>query len=44
MLKNQFSEIGLQKLAIDRIALFRQDSANSRFRIIRDYVLEDMRD
>jgi putative phosphonate metabolism protein len=44
MLKNRFSEIGLQKLAIDRIALFRQDSADSRFRIIRDYVLEDMRD
>jgi putative phosphonate metabolism protein len=44
ILKNQFSEIGLQKLAIDRIALFRQDSADSRFRIIRDYILEDMRD
>jgi putative phosphonate metabolism protein len=44
MLKSQFSELGLRKLAIDRFALFRQDSADSRFRIIRDYVLEPMRD
>jgi putative phosphonate metabolism protein len=44
MLKSQFSELGLRKLAIDRVALFRQDDAHSRFRIIRDYVLEDMRD
>ncbi|MEI9924850.1 MAG: DUF1045 domain-containing protein [Bradyrhizobium sp.] len=44
MLKSRFSETGLRKLAIDRFALFRQHSADSRFRIIRDYVLEQIRD
>ena len=44
MLKSQFSKLGLRQLAIDRVALFRQDGPDSRFRIIRDYVLEDMRD
>jgi putative phosphonate metabolism protein len=44
MLRSRFSGIGLQKLAIDRFALFRQDGPHSRFRIIRDYVLEHIRD
>ena len=34
MLRNCFAAIGLKTLAIDRIALFRQDGAASRFRII----------
>jgi putative phosphonate metabolism protein len=42
MLRDRFSAIGLKTLAIDRIALFRQDAADSRFRIIRHYVLEQM--
>jgi hypothetical protein len=44
MLKSQFSDIGLRKLAIDRVALFRQDGPHSRFRIIRDYVFEHIPD
>jgi putative phosphonate metabolism protein len=39
MLRDRFSAIGLKALAIDRIALFRQDAADSRFRIIRHHVL-----
>ncbi len=39
MLRDRFAAIGLKTLAIDRIALFRQDAADSRFRIIRHYVL-----
>lgn len=39
MLKNRFAATGLKTLAIDRIALFRQDDANSRFRILRQYAL-----
>ena len=42
MLKDRFSAIGLKTLAIDRIALFRQDDADSRFRIIRHCVLAQM--
>ena len=34
MLKDRFSAIGLQSLNIDAIAVFRQDAASSRFRII----------
>jgi putative phosphonate metabolism protein len=41
MLRDRFSAIGLKTLAIDRIALFRQDDANSRFRIVTHYVLKD---
>jgi putative phosphonate metabolism protein len=44
MLRSRFSEIGLRTLAIDRIALFRQDGADSRFRIIRNDVLEHIQD
>jgi putative phosphonate metabolism protein len=39
MLKDRFSELDLETLSIDRIALFRQDDADSRFRIARDYPL-----
>jgi putative phosphonate metabolism protein len=44
MLRNRFSTIGLEALAIDRIALFRQDDANSRFRILNQFVLEQVND
>ena len=36
MLRDRFATIGIERLAIDAIALFRQDDANSRFRI-RDH-------
>jgi putative phosphonate metabolism protein len=39
MLKDRFSALDLRTLSIDRIALFRQDDADSRFRIAGDYVL-----
>jgi 2'-5' RNA ligase len=39
MLKDRFSALDLKTLSIDRIALFRQDDADSRFRIVGDYVL-----
>jgi putative phosphonate metabolism protein len=39
MLKDRFSELDLKTLAVDRIALFRQDDADSRFRIAGAYVL-----
>ncbi len=39
MLRNRFATLGLSSLAIDRIALFRQDDANSRFRIVQQYEL-----
>jgi putative phosphonate metabolism protein len=42
MLKSGFSELDLKKLAIDRVVLCRQDGPHSRFRIVRDYVLEDI--
>jgi putative phosphonate metabolism protein len=37
MLRERFATIGLARLAIDSIALFRQDGAASRFRIIGDW-------
>jgi putative phosphonate metabolism protein len=40
MLRDRFSTIGLNTLAIDRIALFRQDDADSRFRTVGHYVLK----
>ena len=40
LLRDRFSAIGLKTLAIDRVALFRQDHADSRFRIIGHYVLD----
>jgi putative phosphonate metabolism protein len=42
MLRDRFSAIGLKTLAIDRIALFRQDAADSRFRIIRHCALQQI--
>ena len=39
MLRDRFAAIGLATLAIDRIALFRQDQANSRFRIVDHWKL-----
>ena len=39
MLKHRFAALDLQTLAIDCIAVFRQDDANSRFRILRQYAL-----
>jgi hypothetical protein len=44
MMRNHFSAIDLKILAIDRIALFRQDNADSRFRLVRQYVLEQAYD
>jgi putative phosphonate metabolism protein len=41
MLHDRFSLLGLTTLAIDRIALFRQDDANSRFRIVNHWKLRD---
>ena len=38
-LRDRFSETGLKTLAIDRIALFRQDDTASRFRIIGHWPL-----
>jgi putative phosphonate metabolism protein len=39
MLRNRFSEIGLKTLAVDRIALCRQDDADSRFRVLKHWKL-----
>jgi putative phosphonate metabolism protein len=39
MLRHQFAVIGLETLAIDRIALFRQENAQTRFRILRHWEL-----
>ena len=44
MLRSRFVATGLTTLAIDRIALFRQDDADARFRIIRSYDLRQIRD
>ncbi len=39
MIRQRFSAIGLKTLAIDRIALFRQNDAHARFRIVMHYLL-----
>lgn len=39
MLKARFAALDLATLAIDRIAVFRQESADSRFRIVREWEL-----
>ncbi|WP_334407865.1 DUF1045 domain-containing protein [Bradyrhizobium sp. AZCC 2289] len=44
MLRDRFSAIGLKTLAIDRVALFRQDHADSRFRIIQHCAVKQMQD
>jgi putative phosphonate metabolism protein len=41
MLKNRFSALKLKTLAIEGIALFRQDDADSRFRIMGTYALSE---
>jgi 2'-5' RNA ligase len=42
MLRKRFSATGIKTLAVDRIALFSQNDADSRFRILRHYVLAPM--
>jgi len=42
MLRDRFSAIGLKTLAINRIALFRQNHADSRFRIIQHCAVKQM--
>ena len=44
MLRDRFAALDLSSLAIDRIALFRQDDANSRFRIVQQYELTQEND
>jgi putative phosphonate metabolism protein len=39
MLRNRFSALGLNTLSIDRMALFRQDNADCRFRIVNHWKL-----
>jgi putative phosphonate metabolism protein len=39
MLRDRFSALALQTLAIDRIAVCRQDTADSRFRVLGQFVL-----
>jgi putative phosphonate metabolism protein len=41
MLRDRFSAIGIKVLAIDRIALFRQQDADSRFRIVSHWPLHN---
>jgi putative phosphonate metabolism protein len=43
MLRQRFAEIGITRLAIDRIVLFRQDDTSSRFRIIGQWPLREQR-
>ncbi|WP_314948968.1 DUF1045 domain-containing protein [Bradyrhizobium cosmicum] len=40
MLRTRFAALGLETLAIDRIALFKQDDAKARFRIIGEWPLK----
>lgn len=40
MLRDRFSGIGVQQIAIDRIALFLQPNAGSRFRIVESWPLK----
>jgi putative phosphonate metabolism protein len=41
MLQKGFSAIGLDRLAIDRIAVFRQENAASRFRVLNHWKLRE---
>ena len=43
MLRDHFAALGLTSLAIDRIALFRQDDADSRFRVVRQFAITQAR-
>jgi 2'-5' RNA ligase len=39
MLRSRFSELGLNSHAVDRIALFRQEKPDSRFRVVKHWKL-----
>ncbi len=39
MLRDRFGRIGLKELSIDRLALFRQDAADRRLRVVGDWPL-----
>src|SRR5258708_1916824 len=39
MLRNRFAAIGLETISIDRIAVFRQETQDSRFRIVGHWKL-----
>lgn len=39
MLRARFAGLGIEKLVVDRIALFKQDDAKARFRIIGEWML-----
>jgi hypothetical protein len=39
MLRNSFSAISLKTLAIDRIAVFRRENADTRFLIVKHWQL-----
>jgi putative phosphonate metabolism protein len=39
ILRQRFAALELTTLAVDRIALFRQDNANARFQIVQQYLL-----
>jgi putative phosphonate metabolism protein len=41
MLRSRFSQLGLRSLSIDRIGVFRQDSAVSRFRVAAHWKLRE---
>ena len=43
MLRKRFVATGIDSLSVDRIALFRQDALDTRFRIVGDWPLvEDL--
>lgn len=39
MLRTRFARLGLETLAVDRIALFKQDDSKARFRIVGEWAL-----
>jgi len=39
MLRTRFAALGIETIEIDRIALFRQDDANARFRVVGEWEL-----
>jgi hypothetical protein len=41
MLRERFARLALRTLAVDRIAVFRQDDADSRFRVLAHFGLGD---
>jgi putative phosphonate metabolism protein len=42
MLRGRFAALDLRTLAIDRIAVFRQDDADSRFRVLAQFALQSV--